>query len=323
MLKRILLGVALLAAVAIILAWIASGGVGRIVARVKAVQNPFSVEWSDPSDIVFGPLPWQVEYPKGAPLYGIDAEASGSGPEADYESARIRAGEAKEFGNPSPQYGAVVIGAGNAVADSAGREYLTISALYSNGGEVSLSGWSLQSLVSGVRVPLPEAAGIFELGAIQTTEAASLAPGEVAVIASGQSPVGSSFRENICSGYLEQFQPFTPPIEKTCPSPREEMPVTAENLYTYGDACVDFVASLPSCAFYTGPVSASAPVSCDRFIGEVLSYNGCVGRHRSEPGFRRSVWRLFLGSPAELWGNTHDVIRLLDEKGMTVDVLTY
>jgi hypothetical protein len=39
--------------------------------------------------------------------------------------------------------------------------------------------------------------------------------------------------------------------------------------------------------------------------------------------FRKNTWRLFLGVNELLWNNQHDVIRLLDASGRTVDVLVY
>lgn len=312
MLKKIAIGTAIFLVLIIIFAWVASGGVGRLISRTQSISNPFENVWSETPDISFGALPWQVELPKGAPLFGVEQGALGPG----YD-------EAKTFGDPSPHYGLVLLDASAARTETADAEYLTLVARYSNQASVSLRGWSLQSVVSGVRVPLPEAAETFSLGVIQLTAPMSLLPGETAIVVSGPSPVGASFRENRCSGYLGQFQTFTPPVERACPTPREELPLTTENLARYGDACVDFVATLPSCTFYTGLVPREALVQCDHFIGETLSYNGCVERHQSTPDFSRDTWRLFLGSPAELWGNRHDTIRLLDENGRTVDVVSY
>jgi hypothetical protein len=39
--------------------------------------------------------------------------------------------------------------------------------------------------------------------------------------------------------------------------------------------------------------------------------------------FGLNTWRLYLNAYGELWSNSHDVIRLLDAEGRTVDSLTY
>ena len=59
------------------------------------------------------------------------------------------------------------------------------------------------------------------------------------------------------------------------------------------------------------------------FIRNSLTYNGCAARHSWRPSFSGDTWRIFFGAPSELWSNSHDVIRLLDNEGRVVDVWSY
>ncbi len=185
-----------------------------------------------------------------------------------------------------------------------------------------LSGWSLQSVLTGVRLYLPNAAPVFSLGNINEVAPVYLAPGEQAIISSSVSPVSVSFRENMCTGYLGQYQAFTPQLSRQCPSPQTELPMTPSNFAAYGDSCFDTLESLYACTF-PDVLPQSVSPECAAALRNTLSYTSCVVRHRSDPGFNSSTWRLFLGSPVEVWRNSHDTIRLLDAQGRTVDVYSY
>ncbi|MDP2649100.1 MAG: hypothetical protein Q8P19_04365, partial [bacterium] len=63
--------------------------------------------------------------------------------------------------------------------------------------------------------------------------------------------------------------------------------------------------------------------TCRSFLANVLTYNGCVNVSKGGEVFASSSWRIFLNRTAELWSNSHDVIRLLDSEGRVVDVLSY
>jgi hypothetical protein len=186
---------------------------------------------------------------------------------------------------------------------------------------ISLGGWSLQSAYTGVRHTLPQAAPNFIQGAVNAVLPVSLAPGAEVVVSSGVSPVGVSFRENECAGYLAQFQEFSPPLQTRCVSAAAAIPDTAETRAALGDTCFDFLATVPSCTFPRSLPSDISP-ACASSVMQALSYNSCVRIHRTEAGFAGSTWRLYLAAPRPLW-REHDVVRLLDPAGRIVDVLSY
>ncbi len=270
-------------------------------------------------------------------MYGADLSQSleGSGGKAtqspeeelsslqnEYDVLNAQANEAKTFGTPSPYRGKVRISEGYGASGSDEGEYVGIAAGVNSTAPVDITGWSIQSALTGVRAFIPRGASLFLMGSVNPQADIHLNPGDEAVVSSISSPVGTSFRENICTGYLTQLQSFSPQLEGSCPSPAESFPETADNLRTYGEVCFDFVRSLPSCT-YPLSIPSNASPSCRTFLSDNLSYNGCVQNYQHKPGFARESWRIYLGAGGELWRNTHDIIRLLDTEGRTVDVFTY
>ena len=160
------------------------------------------------------------------------------------------------------------------------------------------------------------------MGAVNVEDVIALVAGERAIVATGISPVGVSFRENSCTGYLDQFQGFSPAMSRNCPSPEDILPLTEENLRAYGEGCFDYIRELPAC---TTPLSPPSYISgqCAAYLQNNLSYNGCMNMNRWRPSFAGDTWRIFLNARGELWGNSHDVIRLLDSEARTVDVISY
>ncbi len=242
----------------------------------------------------------------------------------EYERLNREAAALRTFGTPSPYAGAVYIARDEAGihAPDANMEYLQLQAEYRNSSAVDIRGWALESALTGVRVVIPGAAASFTQGVPNTLGTVALAPGGVAVLTSGSSPVGVSFRENVCTGYLQQFQSFSPPLSEQCPSPSSLFPLSEQNLVRYGAECFDAIQGLQSCRF-PQDLPHTLTAACRTQLADTLSYNGCVRAQSYRADFQNDVWRLYLGAPSELWRASHDVIRLLDTEGRTVDVFTY
>lgn len=328
MLRRIFIWFFALALLALALAWVLRGGPERLWSRVTSFSTP-EWSWGEGVNIFSLKLPYQpdtlfsgIDIDEGGALSGPDAQSEIQDIERTLAELEAKARDVRDFGAPSPYAGVVELRDAGARGDIAGGEHLELSAAFAP-SPIPITGWSLQSALSGTRVFIPSGASPFIAGALNQLAPIALSPGDSALLTSGFSPVGASFRENVCTGYLSQFQTFTPPLAQNCPIPADDMPRNTQTLMQYGDACVDFVHTLPACRFYTGFLPRGAGQSCGQFVGEVLSHNGCVARHQGDPGFYTGSWRIFLNAPAELWRNTHDVIRLLDESGRVVDTLSY
>ena len=244
--------------------------------------------------------------------------------ERQYDTIAARIVDAQQFGSPSPYRGLVYISESysGATESNPATEHITLVASGDNTAPVTISGWTLQSVYSKGRYTIPNGTRNFVMGGIPLTAPISLEPDEQALVVSGYSPVGTSFKENTCTGYLGQFQTFAPELTERCPSPENEVLSEPTTARITDPACVAYARTLPLCRFIFGeppPVSDT----CASFLRNSLTYNGCLARHNWRPSFDGDTWRLFLGASGELWSNDHEVVRLLDKEGRTVDVWTY
>ena len=318
----------LIVAIIAIYFWLAGGAWARIVATVPAFSNPLGrfFEAQKGKEVAYNAKSLAPALPSLNTYTNRESISSTHSASAATDSASLE--RAKEFGQPSPSNGTVTFesyhgyASGNLDA-TAQSEYLIIRANAANTSPVTITGWSLESAVSSQGMRIGGGSATYRMGSVTQQNAITLAPGEEAILVSGNSPIGTSFRTNSCSGYLAQFQSFAPALNNSCPLPSIEMQNTLDNQKAYGAACIDFVAGLPSCSYYLGAYPSGISDACHSFVSNALTYNGCVDRHQWDPGFASGSWRIYLGSSVTLWNPLHDVIRLLDASGRTVDVLSY
>jgi len=231
--------------VALIIFWIITGGPRKAWEVGKHYSNPAAIIFNDAtsSDGLIR-LPWQpTELTRGPDITGYAELAEEQRTGADGGSTSRD--EIRQFGEPSPYAGVVVI-SGSSIGR--GQEYIELASQ----GSVALgiSGWSLQSAASGLRAYIGNAAPVFISGVVNQTAPVFFGIGEHAIVTTGASPVGVSFRENVCTGYLQRFQEFTPPL--TTPSAAGASYNECVNAH-YADASF----ALPSWRIY---LSASSPL---------------------------------------------------------------
>lgn len=199
------------------------------------------------------------------------------------------------------------------------REFVEIEASPWNKDTVVVTGWSLKT-PAGKTIKIGGAANIPKQGAINQETLIALEPGDRLVVATGRSPIGVSFRENICSGYLEQFQDFSPPINTPCPS--ATLDLSKRNLA--GDAsCGSFAARIDICETPFTGFPGDISNACILYAENDLTYNGCVALHQNERFFFTDTWRFYAGENKEIWNNKGGVVRLYDGSGSLVDSLAY
>lgn len=200
------------------------------------------------------------------------------------------------------------------------NEYLEIRANYDNTEAVPITGWTLKGK-KGMSVSIGSGAYLAYAGQVNAQESIFLGKNGNAVITTGQSPIGTNFRLNICTGYFSQFQTFYPGLPQTCPRiSDDEIPAT------YPDACFNFINGLSTCRMPSNiPYETSIQIGndCLIFIQEKANYSGCVNGHKNDPNFYKTDWRIYLNRNEDLWGNLHDNIILLDQNGKLVDYVLY
>lgn len=264
-----------------------------------------------------------------------DGQVKGSTFEADGTTIREVTVEADSllnyfFNNPkggvntadSPYAQDIEIRRGNADAGDPNNEYIILETRRDMARNITITGWSLESRTAGIKAPLGSAAQILFLGGVSSELPVTVGPDSTIYITTGRSPNGASFRINKCAGYLEQYQDFEPSLDADCPEPADEALANPQKTGTNA-ACIDFIDNVNRCELYTATIPYEVGSQCRDFILNDLTYNGCVNRHRNDPDFYKNEWRIFLNRQQELWNNTHEQIRLLDENGKLIGSLTY
>lgn len=183
---------------------------------------------------------------------------------------------------------------------------LVITALTQNRLPVSLAGFFLETEKG--KVPIPMGVKKLSYGTVNQEEVISLSPGEQVIIAFGSSPVGSSFLENKCTGYLNEFLSFTPPLTEDCP-------LLTLSGQAPDRACGALVEKLPACRSDITQLPKNTSFACRSFIADTASYNSCSEKHKNDPDFFNQTWRLFLPDTSILKSPT---ILLIDGEGKKV-----
>lgn len=162
--------------------------------------------------------------------------------------------------------------------------------------------------------------------------------GEKAIITTGALATNApykivSFKENICSGYLENMDEykFTPSLTRNCPRPDDE-----SGLEYLDVECRKFIERLSSCRtpeFDTRDDDGSicrncvngTPLSnaCVTFVKSRFSYEGCITHHVNDENFYSKTWRVFLGRGWEMWAKEYETIELFDRFGQLINSRSY
>lgn len=222
----------------------------------------------------------------------------------------------------SPYAGMVGLERGGATASDPDDEYIVIRTAQNTERSITISGWTLEEDANTLSVKIGQAVEFPLLGQLNSQTPITLPPDSRVYVVTGKSPNGFSFRVNQCTGYFEQFQDFSPQLPIECPYPEDEI-FRRPEVISGNAACVDFIDRLPRCQLIVNDLPREIGNTCQNFILNELSYNGCVNAHKGEPGFYKNEWRMFLNRDQEIWVNKYERIRLLDENGKTVDSIGY
>lgn len=231
------------------------------------------------------------------------------------------------------------------------EEYIT----YRNttNSSVDITGWMVQNAKSkrsyqiGSEVQqfqndsalIPQATRLLSPSGYNPLEDVVLKPGEEAVLITGSMAVQTpykivSFKENMCSGYLQTYGTYTfyPLIENRCPGPQQEV-----GYETLDQGCKDFLRGFNSChtpQFDTvdregnvcnGCVDGRAGLtnSCVAFIKSHFGYPQCIAKHLQDPNFESNRWRIYLNHGWELWAKDHETISIFDRAGNLMSSTSY
>lgn len=225
----------------------------------------------------------------------------------------------------SPYRDRVTLQRGNAQSSDVEQEYIELQSNYGNTEDINISNWYVESYVTENSAAIPEGAAVFERRFFKKTDDIFLEPGERAYLLTKKSPVGISFEENMCTGYLANNEDFSPSLSFSCPVPEKEM-LRFANIALDNDSCYDFVERINQCetADEDSIRRANLTGACRQFIERNLNYEDCVKNHRNEPFFDDvGVWRIYFEREKELWRFEREIIRLIDENDQVIDVIEY
>lgn len=232
------------------------------------------------------------------------------------------------FGTPSPYRGIVTLNSYVSNASST-NEYVELYVSQNAGAPVDITGWIIGSGATGKTATIPKGTAVPTSGVVNAAQDIVLNPGDRAIISSGKSPVGASFRENKCIGYFSDFQTFSPSLPQSCPSASDELSKFYPGItYIHDPDCVDYVNRVPRCEV---PLESTKKINqtCQSFLEKYLNYNGCVAAHRNDTDFNGTVWHIYLNrvdrkdKVVPMWRATHEFIKLFDAQVRTVAQFSY
>lgn len=283
--------------------WVASGGPERPISFAGPFLRPITTTattaqpYGDPNQF------HSIQGTSWIPTLGGSSNTNVSGDYSEYRGAISLSRD--------------TAGARSTKADT---EYITIQTSYGLTSPVSLTGWKLVSSETGINATVPQGAELLRSGKVNTLSNITLRQGDQLIVSSGRSPVGVSFKENMCTGYLGERQPFTPSMYLSCPSLSGDY-ARFEDSDDY--ECMNYLRSFNACSTKPSYDSGNPSSSCEDFADEYGNYNGCVKAHENDSDFLSSVWRVYLGQKNDLWKNERETILLLDASGKTVDAISY
>jgi hypothetical protein len=255
------------------------------------------------------------------------SESGGSGTQTSNSDTPVPSGvPGVTFTPPSPYRNVVSFSdyVDNASSSNPDNEYVEIHVSQNASGPIDITNWILLSGATGNSAIIPQGTTVPTSGIVNATQDILLNPGDSAIIISGESPVGASFRENECTGYFNNYQTFTPSLPDNCPEASAELESYYGTPYIHDPSCIAYTDSLERCQEALPSASSDLSLTCQSFLESHLDYNGCLAYHQSDPDFNGTTWYIYLGrKTTPLWRTKYEVVELLDSEGKTVASFNY
>lgn len=198
---------------------------------------------------------------------------------------------------------------------NANREYFILRASDILPAPINISNWSVFDYSGRKSYTFPDGAEILNQNNSITSDV-QLQRGDTAIIVSGRSPNGISFRVNKCTGFQNQFKSFYPSIKTGCVDPLDEFNAFGKVPFS-DDICYRTVNRLNSCKVVTS-IPSGISRECRDLLENELTYAGCIKNHKNDADFFKAEWRIFLGQNKSLWSNKNNALYLVDENNRLV-----
>jgi hypothetical protein len=232
-----------------------------------------------------------------------------------------------EEGRRSPYYGKIRMSNISGIySTDPSEQYISLYTSLSNTETVNITGWYLKSEVTGYYAVIGKAS-LLPFPFTKTESDVVLADGDSVVLTKGFSPIGISFRTNICTGYFEENRTFIPSLPRECPRAKDEKLPTFSSVYDRNDECIDVIKSIPRCTTknseFLRDLPDTVPELCKNYITAQINYNACVAKHFGDTKFPGHEYRIFLNKFGPLWRPEREKINLHDRNGLIVDTISY
>ncbi len=229
--------------------------------------------------------------------------------------------KAQDAAVASEYKGKIFLRSGSVSGTNANREYLEIIVDSNLKEKVSITGWQLRSTITYRGATIGRAASLPVNDQVNVEGPVLVSANDRLYINSGRSPIGISFKTNLCTGFFGQFQEYTPSLRNDCPRPIDQRrPLIPSD---FVDACEDYLSRMSSCRVPVESVPPEIGRDCNNYISNNVNYQSCILTNKYNSEFNKPEWRIFLKQDSRLWKDRRDVIQLLDLKGKIVDTLTY
>ena len=208
------------------------------------------------------------------------------------------------------------------------QEYIPLYTNLGAGEKVDITGWKIQSSRTGNWVKIGKASLLPLPPSKEQSSDVVVRQGDVVYLVKGFSPVGVSFRNNKCTGYLAEDREFYPSMSRDCPRTiNENLPSFSTNL-DRDDECRALIERIPACTTperYTNfkklPDTISS--SCKDYLKTQVNYNTCVAKHSSDTDFQGKTWYVYFNLFGPLWRSKTEKITLYDNNGLEVSSYSY
>ena len=207
------------------------------------------------------------------------------------------------------------------------KEYIRLTTSTKSGEVVDITGWYLKSERTSNWVSIGQASVLPYPYTSSNHQDIILERGDRVFLVKGFSPIGISFRTNVCTGYFEENRTFYPALPRECPRAKDEpLPEFSLDL-DREDECLKLIDRIPRCTTrdseYIRDLPDTVSQSCKTYIATEVNYNSCVDNHIGDGNFAGKEYYYYFKVFGPLWRRNYETINLHDTNGLIVDTISY
>ncbi len=206
------------------------------------------------------------------------------------------------------------------------KEYITLRVYAKDDEKINITGWYLKSEKTGYYAIIGRAS-LLPFPFTRTESDIILEDKDKVVLTKGFSPIGISFKLNICTGYFEENRTFYPSLPRQCPKASDEnLPIFSNDL-DRDEECVDLISKIGRCTTkgneYLRDLPDTITQFCKDYIKNQINYNSCVANNLGDKNFAVNEYRVFLNRFGPLWRSKNEKVNLYDRNGLIVDSISW